>query len=151
MQAVLSFKSETACALQSRARSALILGLFFVSGTSALIYEVVWFKRLAVVWGNSTLASGAVTAAFMLGLSAGAWIIGLSGNGAAIGGTTEQKSDDSEPRPQRFSGLCGNQASRGFAWRILSRWHQRSLRPRVLPKTLFQLSHISRKIAATSR
>lgn len=54
----------------------LLIIFFFFSGVSGLIYEVIWFKQLAVIWGNSTLATGAVTAAFMLGLSIGAWIIG---------------------------------------------------------------------------
>src|SRR5947209_3593605 len=40
-----------------------LAGLFFISGISALIYELVWQRLLNLVFGNSTLAVSAVLAA----------------------------------------------------------------------------------------
>ncbi|MBD3336175.1 MAG: hypothetical protein GF355_11730 [Candidatus Eisenbacteria bacterium] len=45
--------------------------MFFLSGAASLLYEVVWFRRLHLVFGVSVFAIGAVVAAFMLGLAAG--------------------------------------------------------------------------------
>lgn len=59
-----------------RVPAAPIVCLFFMSGVSRLINEVVWFKRLSVIWDSSTLTSSAITAAFILGLSVGAWLMG---------------------------------------------------------------------------
>lgn len=50
--------------------------LFFLSGWSALAYEVVWFKRASHLWGSSSLAMAAVVAAFLFGLGCGAWMFG---------------------------------------------------------------------------
>ena len=50
----------------------LALLLFFVSGASALIYEVLWARHLALVFGATTQAASAVLAAFMIGLAGGA-------------------------------------------------------------------------------
>jgi spermidine synthase len=45
--------------------------LFFLSGALALLYEVVWFRRLHLTLGVSLFAVGAVVSAFMLGLAVG--------------------------------------------------------------------------------
>ena len=50
--------------------------LFFASGATALIYELVWFRRFAQIWGSSSHAMGAVVAAFLLGLGLGARYLG---------------------------------------------------------------------------
>jgi len=50
--------------------------LFFVSGATALSAEVVLNKLLTYVFGSSHLATSTVLAAYMAGLSAGAWIFG---------------------------------------------------------------------------
>ncbi|MCD2453074.1 fused MFS/spermidine synthase [Methylicorpusculum oleiharenae] len=51
--------------------SALTL-LFFLSGTSALIYEVLWLKELGLLFGNTSQAMAATLTAFFLGLALGA-------------------------------------------------------------------------------
>ncbi len=51
--------------------------LFFLSGFTALLYEVVWERLLHIVFGLSTYAVTVVTAAFMLGLALG-YIAGQS-------------------------------------------------------------------------
>jgi spermidine synthase len=61
----------------SRLFTAVML-LFFFSGLIGLLYEVVWFRRLHLVFGVSTFAIGAVVTAFMLGLAAGSRWAGTS-------------------------------------------------------------------------
>src|SRR5437660_4274390 len=51
-------------------------GLFFLSGASALVYELVWQRLLHLVFGVSTLATSAVLAAFMGGLALGGLLFG---------------------------------------------------------------------------
>jgi spermidine synthase len=53
-----------------------VLALFFVSGAIALVYETVWFRQLALSFGVTNHAISLVLAAFMLGLSLGAWWVG---------------------------------------------------------------------------
>src|SRR5262249_39235228 len=50
--------------------------LFFLSGGSALIYELVWQRLLNLVFGVSTLSVSAVLAAFMGGLALGGLLCG---------------------------------------------------------------------------
>jgi len=45
--------------------------LFFLSGASSLIYQVVWVRMLVVVFGTSVYAVSTVLAAFMAGLAIG--------------------------------------------------------------------------------
>lgn len=48
-----------------------ILALFFCSGLSGLVYEVLWTRRLTLTFGHSVLAASTVVTAYMLGLAAG--------------------------------------------------------------------------------
>lgn len=50
--------------------------LFFLSGFSALVYELIWQRLLHLVFGVSTLAVSAVLAAFMGGLALGGLLFG---------------------------------------------------------------------------
>src|SRR5437867_5392005 len=50
--------------------------LFFCSGASALIYEVVWVRVFANVFGNTIYSAAIVTAVFMLGLGIGSYVAG---------------------------------------------------------------------------
>jgi predicted membrane-bound spermidine synthase len=50
--------------------------LLFGSGLTALVYQVAWLRQLRLIFGASTPASAAVTAIFMGGLGAGAWLLG---------------------------------------------------------------------------
>jgi spermidine synthase len=47
-----------------------------LSGFTALVYEVVWARHLALVLGSATSAASAVLSAFMFGLAAGALLVG---------------------------------------------------------------------------
>ncbi len=55
----------------------LLLALFFASGATSLIGEVVWMRLLGLVVGNSMWAASAVVTAWMAGMAMGAWIGGL--------------------------------------------------------------------------
>ena len=57
--------------MQSRNRAWLVLALFFFSGATALVYEVVWSKFLSQMFGSTIYAQTAVLAAFMGGLALG--------------------------------------------------------------------------------
>lgn len=54
----------------------LALTLFFFSGFSALIYEIVWARLLGLVFGTSLEAISAVITAFMFGLALGSYFAG---------------------------------------------------------------------------
>ncbi len=55
---------------------AIVSLLFFLSGATALTAEVVLNKLLTYVFGSSHLSTSTVLAAYMAGLSAGAWLFG---------------------------------------------------------------------------
>jgi len=59
-----------------RAALAPVAVLLFLSGTSALIFQVSWFREFRLVFGASTAASSAVLAVFMGGLCAGNAVLG---------------------------------------------------------------------------
>ena len=48
----------------------------FASGAASLAYELIWFRHLTLVFGASLYALSAVLCAFMMGLAAGAWVMG---------------------------------------------------------------------------
>src|SRR5215467_10640314 len=54
----------------------MILFLFFCSGATALIYEVVWSKYLSLMFGSTIYAQTVVLAVFMGGLALGNRLIG---------------------------------------------------------------------------
>jgi spermidine synthase len=54
----------------------LIHFLFFLSGLSGLVYQVVWVRVFGNVFGNTIYSAAIVVAVFMLGLGAGSWIAG---------------------------------------------------------------------------
>ena len=55
---------------------AVIYPLFFLSGASALIYEVVWVRYFSLIFGGSHLAVTTVLSVFMAGLALGSFVIG---------------------------------------------------------------------------
>jgi spermidine synthase len=54
----------------------MILFLFFCSGATALVYEVVWSKYLSLIFGSTAYAQTVVLAVFMGGLALGNRLIG---------------------------------------------------------------------------
>jgi spermidine synthase len=60
-----------------KARAFLIYLLFFFSGVSGLIYEVVWVRIFGNLFGNTIYSASIVTSVFMLGLGIGSYIAGV--------------------------------------------------------------------------
>ena len=54
----------------------LLAVLFFASGAAGLVDQVAWLRYLALVFGNTTLATATLLAVFMAGLGAGALLFG---------------------------------------------------------------------------
>jgi spermidine synthase len=50
--------------------------LFFCSGASGLIYEVVWVREFGYIFGNTVHSAALVVAVFMLGLGVGGYAVG---------------------------------------------------------------------------
>lgn len=54
--------------------------VFFISGAASLIFELVWFHRAGLVFGNSIWAASIVLSSFMGGLAIGSAAAGRYGN-----------------------------------------------------------------------
>lgn len=50
--------------------------IFFLSGLSALVYQLLWMRHLGFIFGNTVFASATVLTAFMGGLGLGAHLFG---------------------------------------------------------------------------
>ena len=55
-----------------------VLLIFMLSGVSGLIYQVIWARQLALIFGNTTTSVTIVLAAFMAGLALGSALAGRS-------------------------------------------------------------------------
>ncbi len=53
-----------------------LLRLFFLSGASGLLYQVLWIRIFTSILGGTTQSMSAVVSAFMLGMAAGSYIFG---------------------------------------------------------------------------
>jgi spermidine synthase len=54
----------------------LIYLLFFLSGAAGLIYQLIWVRKLVLIFGNTTYATSSILTAFMGGLALGSYLIG---------------------------------------------------------------------------
>jgi spermidine synthase len=54
----------------------LVYLLFFASGISGLVYEILWMRKLTLIFGCTTYATSAVLTSFMGGLALGAFLFG---------------------------------------------------------------------------
>src|SRR6266576_5072149 len=69
--------SRTRCASCMRSKPALTYGvLFFLSGATGLIYELLWVRVLYQSFGSTIQSVATVVAAYMGGLGLGAWLLG---------------------------------------------------------------------------
>src|SRR5947199_9290302 len=64
--------------LASKGVPAWLCRLFFLSGISGLMYEVVWVRMLTRILGSTIYATSTVLAAFMAGLALGSFLVGRS-------------------------------------------------------------------------
>ncbi|HLP58846.1 MAG TPA: fused MFS/spermidine synthase, partial [Candidatus Deferrimicrobium sp.] len=53
-----------------------VFSLFFFSGISGLIYQIIWTRMLALIFGNTMLATSTVLTAYMAGLASGSFLAG---------------------------------------------------------------------------
>ena len=56
--------------------SRLVYLYFFISGITALVYEIIWTRQLTLVFGHTVYSVSIVLAAFMAGLGVGSYIWG---------------------------------------------------------------------------
>ena len=56
--------------------AALLYFIFFCSGVSGLVYQVIWAREFGNVFGNTVSSTSLVVAIFMLGLGAGSYLVG---------------------------------------------------------------------------
>jgi len=54
----------------------ILFSCFILSGASSLIYEIVWLKKLVLVFGSTTFSISCILSSFMLGLGTGSLLIG---------------------------------------------------------------------------
>jgi spermidine synthase len=54
----------------------LLYFIFFVSGATGLVYEVIWIRITGLVFGNTSFSIATVLGAFMAGLAMGSWFLG---------------------------------------------------------------------------
>lgn len=59
-----------------RGHTATILLLFFLSGATGLVYEVVWLRQMVLIFGSTLFATSAILSTFMGGLALGAFVAG---------------------------------------------------------------------------
>ncbi|MCO6432476.1 MAG: spermidine synthase, partial [Deltaproteobacteria bacterium] len=57
-------------------RFAAVAMIFLFSGAAGLIYQIVWMRKLGLVFGVTSQAVSVVLAVFMGGLSLGSWLLG---------------------------------------------------------------------------
>ena len=53
-----------------------LYGIFFLSGATGLVYEVIWVRLTGLVFGNTSHAIAVVLGAFIAGLALGSWKLG---------------------------------------------------------------------------
>ena len=61
---------------KSRSKLIWTLALFFFSGATSLVYEVLWTRRLSLTFGHTVLAVSTVLTVFMSGLALGSFVAG---------------------------------------------------------------------------
>jgi spermidine synthase len=61
---------------------AAVLGVFFFSGVSGLVYQVIWVRQFGNTFGNTVYSASLVAGVFMAGLGAGAYVLGRAGDRA---------------------------------------------------------------------
>jgi len=59
-------------------RSPIVYFLFFCSGITALVYEIVWTRMLTLTFGHTVFSVSVVLSAFMAGLGFGSYLFGVA-------------------------------------------------------------------------
>ncbi|MFG0335850.1 MAG: fused MFS/spermidine synthase, partial [Maioricimonas sp. JB049] len=69
-------RHATTSTVKDRQLFGVLLACFLLSGFAALLYQTVWMRQFAIVFGTSELAIATVLAAYMAGLAIGAAVAG---------------------------------------------------------------------------
>ncbi|PYP61922.1 MAG: hypothetical protein DMD37_11950 [Gemmatimonadetes bacterium] len=88
-----------------RSRALGYSALFFLSGATGLVYELLWVRLLYQSFGSTIQSVTTVVAAYMGGLGLGAWLLG--------------RRADRHPRPAALYGrleIAARIADQGFPW-----------------------------------
>lgn len=72
----MQMKPNTAATAPVDRLAALILTCFFISGMTALVYEIIWMRMITQVVGGAPFAISTILVVFMGGMGAGSWIAG---------------------------------------------------------------------------
>jgi spermidine synthase len=72
----MDFKQEIITAVKSKFAFIFPAALFFISGACGLLYQVVWTRKLVLLFGTTSYAVSTVLAVFFVGLGAGSLIGG---------------------------------------------------------------------------
>jgi len=86
--------------------------LFFLSGATGLVYELLWVRLLYQAFGSTLESVTTVVAAYMGGLGLGAWLLGRRG--------------DRHPRPAALYGSRSRSACSASCRPSCSRWRTAS-------------------------
>ncbi len=78
--------------MTNNSKTRVIITLFFFSGISGLVYEVVWARLLALIFGSTVYATATILVAYMAGLSIGSYFGG--------------RLTDRLKNPVKFFGIC---------------------------------------------
>ena len=62
----------------------LAVAIFFVSGASSLVYQVIWVRMLSLFFGSDVYAAAITLSVFMGGLAFGSWLSGRLADRAAL-------------------------------------------------------------------
>ena len=62
--------------MKNKSHAFLLYVIFFFSGASSLIYQIVWLRKLSLILGNTTFATSAILTTFMGGLALGSYLFG---------------------------------------------------------------------------
>lgn len=60
----------------ARRHGPILLALFFLSGAAALVYQVLWARELALLFGSTAQAAALTIAVFFAGIASGGWYWG---------------------------------------------------------------------------
>src|SRR5262249_10604170 len=66
-----------------KASRSILYVIFFLSGATGLVYEVIWVRLTGLVFGNTSHAISVVLGAFMAGLALGSWKLGRKADRSA--------------------------------------------------------------------
>jgi spermidine synthase len=81
--------------------------LFFLSGATSLVYEVVWMRRLSLVFGHSIFSVSTVLTTFMTGLALGSYLGGRWSDQQRRGGRRPTDLLKTYGKLELFIGLWG--------------------------------------------